>query len=60
MKYELILETENCDSFHNFSHDRKGLTEALKRIEDARSKEGFISAKIVSDRDGLIFSDPNI
>jgi hypothetical protein len=55
MKYELILETVNCDSFTTFPHTREGLTAAFVRISEERSKDGFQSAKIVSDRDGDVF-----
>jgi len=55
MKYELILETVNCDSFTAFPHTREGLTAAFVRISEERIKEGFQSAKIVSDRDGDVF-----
>jgi hypothetical protein len=56
MKYELALETVNCDSFTIYPHTREGLTAAFVRISKERAKEGFQSARIVSDRDGEIFS----
>ena len=56
MKYELILETVNCDSFTNFPHTREGLTAAFVRISEARIKAGFQSARIVSERDGEVFT----
>ena len=59
MKYELILETVNCDSFTNFPHTREGLTAAFVRISEARIKTGFQSARIVSDRDGEVFALDN-
>jgi hypothetical protein len=55
MKYELILETATCLSFSVFPHDRKGLTAAFDRVNLERNKDGFLSAKIVSDRDGDVF-----
>ena len=55
MKYELILETATCLSYSNFAHTREGLTAAFIRISEERVKEGFLSAKIVSDRDGDVF-----
>lgn len=59
MRYELILETVNCDSFTNFPHTREGLTAAFVRISEERVKEGFQSARIVSDRDGEVFALDN-
>jgi hypothetical protein len=56
MRYELILETVNCDSFTNFPHTREGLTAAFVRISEEKVKDGFQSAKIVSDRDGEVFA----
>ena len=56
MKYELILETVNCDSFTNFPHTREGLTAAFVRVSEERVKEGFQSARIDSDRDGEVFA----
>jgi hypothetical protein len=55
MKYELILQTVSCDSFSTFAHTREGLTAAFERLDRERLKEGFQSAKIVSDRDGDVF-----
>ena len=55
MKYELALETTNCDSFTTFPHTREGLKAAFVRISEERVKEGFQSARIVSDRDGEVF-----
>ncbi len=59
MKYELILETATCLSFSVFPHDRKGLTAAFDRVNLERNKDGFLSAKIVSDRDGEVFALDN-
>ena len=59
MKYELILETAPCLSYSTFPHTREGLTAAFVRISEQRVKEGFLSAKIVSDRDGDVFSIDN-
>ena len=56
MKYELILETATCDSYSTFPHTREGLTAAFVRISEERVKEGFQSARIVSDRDGEVFA----
>jgi len=56
MKYELILQTATCDSFSTFAHTREGLTAAFERLDRERLKEGFQSAKIVSDRDGEVFA----
>jgi hypothetical protein len=55
MKYELILQTATCDSFSTFAHTREGLTAAFERLDRERLKVGFQSAKIVSDRDGVVF-----
>ena len=55
MKYELILQTATCDSYSTFAHTREGLTAAFARLDRERVKEGFQSAKIVSDRDGDVF-----
>ena len=55
MKYELILETTACDSFSVYPHTREGLTAAFIRISEERVKEGFQTARIVSDRDGEVF-----
>ena len=59
MKYELILETATCLSFSVFPHDRKGLIAAFDRVNEERNKDGFQSAKIVSDRDGEVFALDN-
>lgn len=56
MKYELILETEMFNSFSSFPHNSKGLQAALDKVDRARKKSGFRSAKIISDRDGEVFS----
>lgn len=48
--------TDACDSFSNYPHTRKGLEKALDRVDRERSKDGFQSAKIVSDRDGEVFA----
>jgi hypothetical protein len=55
MKYELTIETQACDSITFFPHTREGLTAAFVRVSEARFKEGFQSARIVSDRDGEVF-----
>ena len=59
MKYELTIESEICDSITIYPHTREGLTAAFVRISEARTKEGFQSAKIVSDRDGEVFTLDN-
>jgi hypothetical protein len=59
MKYELTIESETCDSITVFPHTREGLTAAFVRISKARIKKGFQSAKIVSDRDGEVFTLDN-
>ena len=56
MKYELILVTEACNSFSNYDHTRQGLEKALDRVDKVRSRDGFKSANIVSDRDGEVFA----
>ena len=56
MKYELILVTEVCNSFSTYDHTRQGLEKALDRVDKERKKAGFQYAKIVSDRDGEVFS----
>jgi len=56
MKYELILVTEACNSFSNYGHTRQGLEKALDRVDKERKKTGFQYAKIVSDRDGEVFT----
>ena len=48
--------TDACDSFSNYPHTREGLEKALDRVDRERSKDGFQSAKIVSDRDGEVFA----
>lgn len=59
MKYELTIESATCDSITVFPHTREGLTAAFVRISEARIKEGFRSARIVSDRDGEVFALDN-
>ena len=54
MNYELELETATNIQFKNFSHDRKGLTEALSIIE--KNKLVIIAATITSSRDGIIYT----
>lgn len=56
MKYELTIESKVCDSITVFPHTREGLTSAFVRISEVRFKEGFQSARIVSDRDGEVFT----
>jgi hypothetical protein len=56
MKYELTIESEVCDSITVFPHTREGLTAAFVRISEARTKKGFQSARIVSERDGEVFA----
>jgi hypothetical protein len=55
MKYELIIETEVCTSFSNHIHNREGFRECLRRVNIERKKQNFISAKIISERDGVVF-----
>lgn len=59
MKYELTIESTVCDSITVYPHTREGLTAAFVRISVARTKKDFQSAKIVSDRDGEVFSLDN-
>lgn len=56
MKYELILATVACDSFSNYPHTREGLEKAFDKVDKARSKDGFQSARIISSRDGEVFA----
>ena len=56
MKYELTIETQACDSITVYPHTREGLTAAFVRISEVRFNEGFQSARIVSDRDGEVFT----
>lgn len=55
MKYELIIETELCTSISYHPHNRDGYSSAISRIGKARKKKSFVSAKIVSERDGVVF-----
>jgi len=55
MNYELIVETKNCTSFSNHLHNRDGLMDCFNRIEMQKDKKDFVSAQIISERDGLIF-----
>ena len=59
MKYELTIESATCESITVFPHTREGLTAAFVRISEERVKEGFQSARIVSDRDGEVFALDN-
>jgi len=55
MKYKLMIDTDNFTSFSTYPHTREGLNEALDRVDKLRSRDGFKSANIVSDRDGEVF-----
>ncbi len=56
MKYKLMIDTDNFTSFSTYPHTREGLNEALDREDKLRSRDGFKSANIVSDRDGEVFA----
>lgn len=56
MKYKLMINTDNFTVFSTHSHTREGLNEALDRVNKVRSRDGFQSANIVSDRDGEVFA----
>jgi hypothetical protein len=56
MKYKLMIDTDTCTSFSTYPHTREGLDKALDRVDKVRSKDGFKSANIVSDRDGEVFA----
>ena len=56
MKYKLMIDTDNFTSFSTYPHAREGLNEALDRVDKLRSRDGFKSANIVSDRDGEVFA----
>jgi len=55
MKYELVIETKVCFHFSNYAHNRDGLTNAFNKIEIFRNSENFVSAEIVSEKDGSIY-----
>jgi len=59
MKYELLIVTSACARFSSHDHNRQGLDDAFQRIDAARTESGFVGAKIVSERDGLIWSSEN-
>jgi hypothetical protein len=59
MKYELIVETEACTSFFTFPHNREGSTAAFEKLGSFITKHEFRSAKIVSNRDNVIFEFPS-
>lgn len=54
MQYELQIELDWQTLFSNFSHNRDGLLDALCRIASYKDKKDFVSAKITSERDGLV------
>ena len=56
MKYELMIDTDNFTAFSTYPHPREGLNEALDRVDKVRSRDGFQSAKITSNRDGEVFA----
>ena len=56
MKYTLMIDTDTCTSFSTYPHTREGLDKALDRVDKERKKAGFQYAKIVSDRDGEVFT----
>ncbi len=60
MKYELLIVTSVCARFSCHDHNRQGLGDAFERISLARLESGFVGAKIVSERDGLIWDSENI
>jgi hypothetical protein len=55
MKYTLMLDTDNFTSFSTYPHTREGLNQALDRVDKVRSRDGFKTANIISDRDGEVF-----
>jgi hypothetical protein len=59
MKYELIVETEACTSFFTFPHNREGSMAAFEKLGSFITKDEFRSAKIVSNRDNVIFEFPS-
>ena len=56
MKYTLMIDTDTCTSFSTYPHTREGLDKALDRVDKERKKAGFQYTKIVSDRDGEVFT----
>ena len=60
MKYELLIVTSVCARFSSHDHNRQGLDDAFERINLARTEPSFVGAKIVSERDGLIWDSENI
>jgi len=59
MKYELLIVTSVCARFSCHDHNREGLDDAFQRIDLARNEAGFVGAKIISERDGLIWDSEN-
>jgi len=59
MQYELTIESKFCDTITVYPHTREGLTDAFARISEARTKVGFECARIVSERDGEVFTLDN-
>lgn len=55
MKYELIIETKVCLNYSNYTHNRDGLTDAFNKLENYKNSENFVSAEIISERDGSIY-----
>ncbi len=51
-----MLDTDHFASFSTYPHTREGLNKALDRVDNERSRDGFKSANIVSDRDGEVFA----
>jgi hypothetical protein len=59
MKYELIVETEECTSFFTFPHNREGSMAAFEKLGSFIMKQEFKSGKIISNRDHVIFEYPS-
>jgi len=54
MQYELQIELDWQTLFSNYVHNRDGLLDALAKLASYKEKKDFVSAKITSERDGLI------
>jgi hypothetical protein len=48
-QYDLCFETSECINLQSFTHDRNGLNEAFKLLENLGAK--VITAQIVSTKD---------
>lgn len=56
MKYIIEVETSTNIICAEKPHNREGFTAALEKIDNLRKKFIVLSAVVISERDGIVFS----